>query len=562
MNIYRILSYTMKIQTRLIFLLSMLLLAAQADVAEACTNLIVGKKASTDGSVIVSYSADSYGMYGNMYRHVGSKHAPGEMRAIYEWDTNKYLGEIPQAAQTYNVVGQMNEHQVTITETTFGGREELADSTGLIDYGSLIYIGLERSRTAREAIKVMTDLVARYGYYSEGESFTVADKNEAWILEMIGKGPGNKGAVWVAVRIPDDCISAHANQSRITRFDMKDRDNVMFSKDVVDFARSKGYFPKNARKEDFSFRDAYCPLDFGNIRFCDARVWSFFNRNVSGMDKYMPYINGEDMKLEMPLYVKPEKPLSVRDVQNCMRDHYEGTPLDLRNDIGAGAYHMPYRPRPLTIEVDGKQFFNERPISTQQSGFAFVGQMRNFLPDAIGGVVWWTNDDANMTAFTPIYCSATEIPACYVRVVDSQDEITFSWNSAYWVCNLVSNMVYPYYNKMMPDVESARNELENRYAKEQAELEARASALYESAPAQAVSLLTSHGLQSADRMMERWKQLFAFITVKHNDMVVKPEQEGKFLRSKYGYGANVRNIGYDADYWRAIEQQPGRYISK
>lgn len=261
----------------------------------ACTNLIVGKDASADGSVIVSYNADSYGMYGNLYRHVGGKHTPGEKRKVYDWDTNKYLGEIPQAAQTYNVVGQMNENQVTITETTFGGREELADSTGILDYGSLIYIALERATSARNAIKIMTDLVAQYGYYSEGETFTIADKNEVWVMEMIGKGPGVRGAVWVAVRIPDDCICAHANQSRITTFNMKDKRNVMYAKDVVKFARQKGYF--TGKDADFSFRDAYCPLNFGNIRYCDARAWSFFNKYADGMDKYLPYINGEDMKL-------------------------------------------------------------------------------------------------------------------------------------------------------------------------------------------------------------------------------------------------------------------------
>ena len=513
--------------------------------ARACTNLIVGKKASADGSVIVSYNADSYGMYGNLYRHVGGKHAAGEMRKIYEWDTNKYLGEIPQAPVTYNVVGQMNEHQVSICETTFGGREELADSTGLIDYGSLIYIGLERSRTAREAIQVMTDLVARYGYYSEGETFTIADKNEVWVMEMVGKGPGSKGAVWVAMRIPDDCISAHANQSRITRFDMKDKKNVMYAKDVVKFAREKGYY-KGQKDEDFSFRDAFNPLEFGGIRYCDARAWSFLRKHVDGMDQYLPYIQGENNDLVMPLYFRPNHPVSVQDVKDGMRDHYEGTPLDMQQDLGAGPYNMPYRPSPLSFEVDGKKYYTERPISTQQTGFSFVGQMRASLPDCVGGVIWWTNDDANMTAYTPIYCSVTSVPQCYQRIEGQQDELTFSWESAYWLSNTVSNIVYPYYSKMYPDLKTAQSELETAYQQEQQQIDA-----------QAVALLSDYSQRAADRMMARWDRLFKYLVVKHNDMVVKPEENGQFKKSKYGLGAGPTRPGYPERYWREVVKQTG-----
>ena len=524
--------------------------------ARACTNLIVGKKASADGSVIVSYNADSYGMYGNLYRHVGGKHAAGEMRKIYEWDTNKYLGEIPQAPVTYNVVGQMNEHQVSICETTFGGREELADSTGLIDYGSLIYIGLERSRTAREAIQVMTDLVARYGYYSEGETFTIADKNEAWVMEMVGKGPGSKGAVWVAMRIPDDCISAHANQSRITRFDMKDKKNVMYAKDVVKFAREKGYY-KGQKDEDFSFRDAFNPLEFGGIRYCDARAWSFLRKHVDGMDQYLPYIQGENNDLVMPLYFRPNHPVSVQDVKDGMRDHYEGTPLDMQQDLGAGPYNMPYRPSPLSFEVDGKKYYTERPISTQQTGFSFVGQMRASLPDCVGGVIWWTNDDANMTAYTPIYCSVTSVPQCYQRIEGQQDELTFSWESAYWLSNTVSNIVYPYYSKMYPDLKTAQSELETAYQQEQQQIDAQAVALLESNAPQAVALLTDYSQRAADRMMVRWDRLFKYLVVKHNDMVVKPEENGQFKKSKYGLGAGPTRPGYPERYWREVVKQTG-----
>ena len=528
----------------------------------ACTNLIVGKKASADGSVIVSYNADSYGMYGNLYRHVGGKHAAGEMRKIYEWDTNKYLGEIPQAPVTYNVVGQMNEHQVSICETTFGGREELIDSTGLIDYGSLIYIGLERSTSARDAIRVMTDLVVKYGYCSEGETFTIADKNEVWVMEMVGKGVGSKGAVWVAVRIPDDCISAHANQSRITRFDMKDKENVLYAKDVVKFAREKGFFT-GKKDSEFSFRDAFNPVDFSGIRYCDARVWSFFNKHVEGMEKYLPYINGEDLTMEMPLYIKPKHLLSVRDIQQCMRDHYEGTPLDMQQDLGSGPYNMPYRPSPLSFEVDGKKYFTERPTSTQQTGFSFVGQMRSSLPNAIGGVIWWTNDDANMTAYTPIYCSVTAVPECYQRIAGKQDELTFSWQSAYWLCNTVSNIVYPYYSKMYPDLLAAQSELETAYQQEQQQIDAQAVALLESNAPQAVALLTDYSQCAADRMMARWDRLFKYLVVKHNDMVVKPEENGQFKKSKYGLGAGPTRPGYPERYWREVVKQTGdRFLMK
>lgn len=530
--------------------------------AMACTNLIVGKAASTDGSVIVSYNADSYGMYGHLYRHVGGKHAKGEMRPIYEWDTNKYLGEIPQAEVTYNVVGQMNEHQVSICETTFGGREELVDSTGIIDYGSLIYIGLERSKTAREAIQIMTDLVAKYGYYSEGETFTIADKNEVWVMEMIGKGPGSKGAVWVAIRIPDDCICAHANQSRITRFDMKDKQNVLYAKDVVKFAREKGFFT-GKKDSDFSFRDAFNPVDFSGIRYCDARAWAFFNKHVDGMDKYLPYINGEDMTLEMPLYFKPKHQLSVQDVKDGMRDHYEGTPLDMQQDLGSGPYNMPYRPSPLSFTVDGKKYYTERPTSTQQTGFSFVGQMRSAYPDAIGGVIWWTNDDANMTAYTPIYCGVSAVPQCYKRIEGVQDELTYSWNSAYWLCNTVSNIVYPYYEKMIPDLRAAQKELEDAYQKEQLRVDTEARSLYDEDDDKAIAYLTDYSQDAAVRMMNRWQILFQYLVVKHNDMVVKPEENGHFKKTKYGFGAAPIRPGYPERYWREVVKQTGdRYLMK
>ena len=341
--------------------LSVALAVATVVNAFACTNLIVGKNASADGSTIVSYSADSYGLFGELYHYPAGMHKKGTWIDVHEWDTGKYLGRIEQARQTYNVIGNMNEFQLTIGETTFGGRPELVDTTGIIDYGSLIYLGLQRSRTAREAIKVMTELVQEYGYYSSGESFTIADPNEIWIMEMIGKGPGVRGAVWVAVRVPDDCISAHANQSRIHQFDMNDKDNCMYSPDVISFAREKGYF--DGVNKDFSFAKAYAPLDFGARRYCEARVWSYFNMFTARGNEFLPYILG-DTDTPMPLFVKPDRKISVQDVKNAMRDHYEGTPLDISKDFGAGPYHTPYRLSPLSFKVGDKEYFNERPIST------------------------------------------------------------------------------------------------------------------------------------------------------------------------------------------------------
>lgn len=555
-----------KIMKKVITFISFILLAVGT---YACTNFIVGKKASTDGSVIVSYNADSYGMYGNMFRHVGGTHKSlalplgsskkGEMRKVVEWDTNRYLGEIPQASVTYNVVGQMNEKQVSITETTFGGREELADSTGLIDYGSLIYIALERSTTAREAIKIMTDLVEKYGYCSEGETFSICDKNEAWVMEMMGKGPGGHGAVWVAVRIPDDCICAHANQSRITKFlKLFPKEDVIYSKDCISFAKKKGFF--NGNNKEFSFRDAYAPCDFSANRYCEARVWSFFRHHADGMDKYLDYVMGKDIEhlaSEMPLYLKPKTLVSAQDIRNDMRDHYEGTALDITDDLGAGAWDTPYRPSPLSKNIitengDTIEVFNERPTSTQQTGFGFVGQMRSWLPDAVGGVVWWTNDDPNMAPYTPVYCGVKDIPECYQRKENIQDEAHFSWSSAFWLQNTVANIVYPYYSKIFPDLKKVRDELETQFCHE-------VETCTDSDP----SLLTYNSLKAASEMMNAWKKLFEYIVVKHNDMVVKKEEDGQFKKSKYGFGAAPIRPGYSNRFFNKIKKETGdRYVIK
>ena len=522
----------------------------------ACTNMIVGKGASKDGSVIVSYSADSYGMFGQLYHFPAAKHGKDAMRKIYEWDSGKFLGEIKEAEVTYNVIGNMNEHQVTIGETTFGGREELADPNGIMDYGSLIYVALQRSRTAKEAIKVMTDLVKEYGYYSSGESFSIADPNEAWIMEMIGKGPGNKGAVWVAVRIPDDCIAAHANQSRIHQFPLNDKENCIYAPDVISFAREKGYF--EGLNKDFSFADAYCPLDFGGLRACEARVWSFYNMFCDGMgEQYLPYIEGKS-KEPMPLYAKPTNKVSVRDIQQAMRDHYEGTALDITNDVGATAYKMPYRLSPLTFEVDGQKYFNERPISTQQSAFTFVSQMRANLPDAVGGVLWFGTDDANMMAFTPVYCCTNRQPKCYSGEI--ADCVTFSWESAFWIYNWVADMVRPRYSLMIEDLRVVQNRLENTYADAQAGIESAALAMYEKNPAKAVEFLTNYTNMAAECAIDEWKKLGEYLIVKYNDGVIKKTNaDGSIMRPVHEHGHNAPLVrpGYPKEVLEEIVKATG-----
>ncbi len=535
------------------FTLSVLFLATALANTFACTNLIVGKNASTDGSTIVSYSADSYGLFGELYHYPAGTHKKGTLIDIHEWDSGKYLGKIKQAPVTYNVIGNMNEFQLTIGETTFGGRPELTDTTGIIDYGSLIYLGLQRSRTAREAIKVMTGLVDEYGYYSSGESFTIADPNEIWILEMIGKGPGMHGAVWVAVRVPDDCISAHANQSRIHQFDMSDKNNCVYSSDVVSFAREKGYF--NGVNKDFSFANAYAPLDFGALRYCEARVWSYFNMFTDRGREFLPYIEGKS-KQPMPLFLKPNRKISVQDVKNAMRDHYEGTPLDISKDFGAGPYHIPYRLSPLSFEVNGQKYFNERPISTQQTGFVFVAQMRASLPDAIGGVLWFGTDDANMTVFTPVYCCTDKVPVCYSRV-DGADYITFSWNSAFWVFNWVANMVYPRYDLMIGDVRSTQIELEKTFNDMQEGVESEASKIYAKDPSKAKSFLTNYTNMTAQSTFDTWKHLGEFLLVKYADGVVRKMKDGKFERNAIGQPAGVVRPGYPKQFLEEYVKQTG-----
>ena len=546
----------------------------------ACTNFIVGKKASADGSVICSYNADSYGAFMHLYHYPAAKHQPGEMRQIYEWDTNKYLGAIPEAAETYNVIGNINEWQVTIGETTFGGREEMVDTTGIIDYGSLIYIALQRSKTARQALTVMTQLVEQYGYCSEGETFTICDPNEAWIMEMMGAWvPDSLKAtlksaqlkqlgrtVWVARRVPDDMICGHANQSRITTFmplkkEKKGQETVLWSKNVVSYARLMGWY--TGKDQDFSYNAAYAKPDFSGRRICDARVWQFFNRYADGMDRYIPWAEGRDADAEvLPLWVKPNCLLTVQDVQAAMRDHFEGTPFDVsdqskdKNDIGGGIWQMPYRVTPLYFEIDGKKYFNERPTSTQQTAWTFVSQMRSWLPREIGGCFWFGNDDANMVAYTPVYCCVTRQPDCYSG--KGADDITFSMDNAFWVENWVSNMVYPRYSALFPDLKQVRDSLESSYFFTQKGIEEIAMT---KEGADRVSFLTKYTCMQADKMIARWRQLATFLIVRHNDMARRPvDEKGNFKRGKHGLGATVERPGMPESFRRELINRTGNKL--
>ena len=528
------------------------IMSASAMEASACTNLIVGKRASVDGSVLVSYNADDYGMFGHLCHYPAGTHQKGEMRKIFDWDTGEYHGEIPEAPATYNVIGNINEFQLSIGETTYGGREEMIDTTGILDYGSLIYVTLQRAKTAREAISVMTSLVEKYGYCSSGETFSICDPNEAWIMEMMGTGPGSKGVVWVAMRIPDNAICAHANQSRIGKFDMRDKKNVVCSKNVISYARKMGWF--TGRDADFSWKNTYARPDFSGRRFCDARVWSFFNHYQKGFDRYLPWALGKDPNAEdMPLWIVPDRKLSVHDVQMGMRDHYEGTAMALdTTNVGGGIYQMPYRPTPLQFKVDGKTYFNERPISTQQTAFSFVSQLRSWMPREIGGVIWFGNDDANMIAYTPVYCGNTVQPECYNT--PGADAVTFSDKNAFWVCKWVSNMVYPRYSQIFPELQAVRDSLESSYFARQADFEKKAMNLYATDKPAALRMLNEYSVEKAQQMLAEWKNLAIRIIVKYNDRGVKQEKEGKILK-------RVMRPGYPESFARKLVKETGDWYA-
>ena len=514
------------------FLTALLTLASVAGFA--CTNLIVGRLASVDGSVMCTYNCDGFGFASPLNWSAAGRHAPGEMLAIRGWGPDAPVHYVKQADYTYGVVGLMNELQVSIVETTWGGREELAKSEGALDYFTLMELALQRSATAREAIEVMHNLVQEYGYNQTGESFAVCDPEEAWIMELIGKGPGRKGAVWVALRVPDDCITAYANSSRIRKFpqarkiDKKKGYGIvegtcMYSADVISFAREMGWY--EGADADFSFREAYRPMDFSKIRYCEARVWSFFRHHYDTevIDSYLPFIEGHmDICDELPLWIKPDKPLSVRDLMNDMRDHYEGTALDMTVDVSAGPWASPYRNQLTNFEApDGTKMFRERPIGCQQSGMTMVCQMRSFLPDEVGGVTYFNMDDASMVAYVPVYCSINRIPAPFRRENNNIRE--FSTESAFWMNNWVANMVYPRYSAMIGDLRDAQTELEDYYAEDQKEVEAKVKDLTHQ---ERIDYLTAKTEAYTAKMMQRWDKLAKLLIVKHNDQIMQPSENG------------------------------------
>ena len=524
----------------------------------ACTNFLVTPGASVNGTAMITYAADAHVLYGELYFRPAADYPPGTLLDVYEWDTDKFLGRIPQLSHTYSVVGNMNEHQVAIGETTYGGRSELRDSTGIIDYGSLIYITLQRARTAREAIKIMGELVAEHGYASSGESFSIADPNEVWIMELIGKGnemvtkKGQtynkyKGAVWVAVRIPDGYVSGHANQARIQQFPLDDPENCIYAPDVISFAREKGYY--EGSDEDFSFSDSYAPVSFGGARFCDMRVWSFFKDINDDMGQYWEYVKGEDLENRMPLYIKPKRKLSNKDLMNFMRDHLEGTELDMTKDAGAGPFGLPYRWRPLTWEYDGKMYVNERATATQQTGFSFVAESRPMKPDWLGGILWFGIDDAAASTYVPMYCGMTRVPESYA--VGNGDLLTYSETAAFWAFSFVSNFSYLRYNIMMEDVRKVQTELEEKFITEVAAIDAAAQVLNETNPDLAREFITNYSVNMGDYTVQRYKELGQFLLVKYIDGNIKKEENGVFLRSETGYPLGPNQPGY-SEQWKGI----------
>ncbi len=508
----------MNIRSALLVLLGGLL--APGTALEACTNGLVTKGASKDGSTMITSAADSHTLYGELDFKRGTPHLPAEMREIIEWDTGKLLGRIPEAPVTYTRVGNMNEFQVVIGETTYGGRKELQVPSGFVDYGSLIYIGLERARTAREAIQVMTSLAETYGYASEGESFSIGDPNEAWILEMIAKGKGQTGALWVAYKLPDGTISAHANQARIRQFPRNDPNTALFSKDLISFAREKGYF--KGEDKDFSFADTYAPLSYGALRFCESRVWSLFRRAAPSQNLSIDYVKAVKGAKPLPLFIKPDQKLDVRNVMQLVRDHFEGTEFDMAKDLGAGPYKLPYRWRPMNFKVDGQEYLHERAISTQQTGFSFVSQSRSWLPDVVGGVLWFGVDDTYLTVYVPISCGVREAPKAFAVGTGNFNE--FNWDSAFWTFNFVSNYTYTRWIDMILDVQKVQREFEGRFLADQAEIDRTALDLYKQNPAMAKDYLTQYAAKNTGQLMTRWKKLGEFLIWKYLDGNVRNEK--------------------------------------
>lgn len=557
------------------FFSSIFLMAIQPHNSQSCTNYLVTKGASADGSTMVSYAADSHIRYGELYWRPASSWPAGTMVTLYDRGTAKPLGQIPQVPYTYQVIGFMNEHQVAIGETTFDGRSELYDSTGIVDYGSLMFLALQRSKTAREAIKVIAELMDEYGYASTGESFSIGDPNEVWIMELIGKGVdlktdkktkktynANKGAVWVAIRIPDGYISSHANHARISTFPLEngvtsissknldkifdEKVEVVYAHDVISFARSKKYF--DGKDEDFSFCETYAPIEFGAARFCEIRVWSFYNDVAQGMDKYWDYANGTNLKGErMPLYIKPDRKLTPQDLMENKRNYLQGTELDMSQDIGAGPYGLPYRWRPLTWKHNEKDYFHERVTVTQQTGFSFIAQMRSWLPNHIGGIFWFGVDDAGSTVYVPFYCGITKVPETYAE--GNGDILTYADNAAFWVFNRVAHFKYLFYNRVMPDIIKVQSELENKFAAYTPAVDAAALKLFETDPLLARQFITDYSSSMADITVKRWKELGNFLLVKFLDGNLKKEKDGELLRNPWGYPQSPGFPGYP-DSWK------------
>lgn len=572
---------------KIYFGISILVLLLIGNQLFACTNYLITKGASTDGSTMISYAADSHIRYGELYFSPRADWPAGSMVTIYDRGTAKPLGEIPQVAHTYQTIGFMNEFQVAIGETTFGGRSELQDTTGLMDYAALMFIALQRSKTAREAIRVIAELVEEHGYASSGESFSIGDPNEVWIMEIVGKGTEmkydrktksdfniRKGAVWVAVRIPDGYISAHANHARITTFPYADGETsitekswdkitspdlrVMYASDVVDFAREQAYF--DGDNKDFSFSDVYAPLDFGAARFCELRVWSMFSQVNSEMDKFWDYATGSDLEQErMPLFIKPDRKISVADLMQFKRNYLQGTELDMSQDAGAGPFGLPYRWRPLTWSHEDSNYFHERVTATQQTGFSFIAQMRSWLPDAIGGINWFGVDDAGTTVYIPFYSSIERVP--YAFKEGHGDILSYSDDAAFWVFNRVAHFAYLFYSRVMPDIKAVQSELENKFVNYVDATDAAALKLYEKDQQLAVDYLTDYSCNMAEMTVKRWKNLGEFLLVKYLDGNMKQEKDGEFLRNPWGYPQPPIFPGYpDADKRRILEETGDRFL--
>jgi dipeptidase len=520
----------------------------------ACTNFLVGKDASVDGSTMISYAADSYALYGFLHYSPAADHPEGAVREVNDWDTGKPLCTIPQVAHTYNVVGNMNEHQLSIGETTWGGRPELEIGEG-IDYGSLIYIALERCKTAREAIKCMTDLVAEYGYASSGETFSIADPNEVWLMELIGKGKVEKGAVWVATRVPDDCIAAHANQARFTTINFKDKENWMWSKDVVKFARKQGYF--SGKDEEFNFQEAYAPYDFSGLYVCEARVWSFFRKFSNDMDKYFDFASGKtfvetggkNAGERMPLYIKPNHKLSAQELKDCMRDQYEGTPLDITQGPDAGPWNSKLRYGSLGFQYDSVQYWFERPIATQQTGWSFVAQMRGYESAKAGGILWFGVDDAASTVYVPMYSTITKVPNCFAE--GNGDMYNYSPTSAWWTYNIVANWAYTKYSAMMPDIKKVQAAWEDKFNSQVDVVDAQVAEMDQE---KAIEFLTKYSCSQAEESTAAWKELGIYLFVKYLDGQQRKEKDGEFLRNAYGLPEGPNRTPYPTSFLESVHE--------